>query len=383
MLKDLKWGKSLKNNFIAAGLILALGVGGAVTLPVSSHVAYASSIEDKIKSLDTSQLEIQVSAAKYLLENFPKTVNKQTRAKLEGEVKRAEGLIAKANELKARYKSNDNLNIRVKNLIRPNLAKRNEEFTISVKGYTTNEQIQDWFLETAKEDWYFFYSMYEKANISTKYNPKKTQGNKMYIDSVTFNVKYRASGDIDRQIDTYTTEWVNSNILSSDSNYDKALKIHDFIVTKNQYNRGDNSDMSGGYSIYHPASIIYGNGGVCNAYATLFDKIATKAGLEVRYATGTSKKTGEPHIWNMVKIDGNWYNIDTTWDDPAVGFSDGYVVNIEDFVIYDYFLKSDADIEGSRIIDNDPNRPVSVMTMNTGLQKPTIQKIGGEYRVVK
>lgn len=348
-------------------------------------VAYAASNQELIDNVKKKKLDLEttVKAARYLINNMKNVIREPQQKKLNDLIKRSEKLIKEAEAYIAANTVNDNLNIRVKNLIRPNLAKRNEEFTISVKGYTTNEQIQDWFLETAKEDWYFFYSMYERANISTKYNPKKTQGNKMYIDSVTFNVKYRASGDIDRQIDTYTTDWVNSNILSSDSDYDKALKIHDFIVTKNQYNRGDNSDMSGGYSIYHPASIIYGNGGVCNAYATLFDKLATKAGLEVRYATGTSKKTGEPHIWNMVKIDGNWYNIDTTWDDPAIGFSDGYVVNIDDFVIYDYFLKSDADIEGSRIIDNDPNRPVSVMTMNTGLQKPSIQKIDGEYRVVK
>lgn len=373
----------MKNKLIIAGLALSMSIGSFVAGPRLINESYASSNQDKINSLDTSELEIQLSAAKYLLANFPKTINKQSRIKLEKEVKRAETLIAKVNELKGKNKVNSNLNIRVKNQIRPHLNKRENEFTVNVKGYTTNADIQEWFLETAKEDWYFYYSMYERANVTSKYNPKKAQGEKMYIDSVTFKVSYREDPAIERDIETFTSDWVNQNITSADTDYTKALRIHDFIVTKNQYNRGDSKDMSGGYSIYHPASILYGNGGVCNAYATLFDKLATKAGLEVRYATGFSKKTGEPHIWNMVKVDGNWYNLDTTWDDPAVGFSDGYVVNMDEFVIYDYFLKSDTDIEKSRTIDQDPNKPVSVLSMNTGLNNPTIQKIDGEFRVVR
>lgn len=373
----------MNKKILTAGLVLSMSLGSFVGAPSLRSEVYASSNQEKINNIDTSKLEVQVSAAKYLLANFPKTLNKESRTKLEKEVKRAEGLIAKVNELKSKNKRNSNLNIRVKNQIRPHLNKRETKFTVNVKDYTTNQEIQEWFLETAKEDWYFFYSMYQKANVSSKYNPKKAQGDKMYIDSVTFTVEYREDPSIEKDIEKFTDDWVNENITSADTDYTKALRIHDFIVTKNQYNRGDSKDMSGGYSIYHPASIIYGNGGVCNAYATLFDKLATKAGLEVRYATGFSKKNGEPHIWNMVKVDGNWYNIDTTWDDPAVGFSDGYVVNMDDFVIYDYFLKSDEEIEKSRSIDPDPNKPISVLSMNTGLANSSIQKVDGEFRVVR
>lgn len=373
----------MKNKLIIAGLALSMSLGSFVGEPKLVSQSYASSQQDKINKLDTSKLEIKVSAAKYLLANFPNTVRDDIRVKLEHEIKRAEGLIAKVNQLKRNNRVNSNLNIRVKNQIRPHINNREKEFTVNVKGYSTSKEIQEWFLETAKEDWYFYYSMYERANVSSKYNPKKTQGDKMYIDSVTFKVDYREDPAIEKDIESFTSDWVNQNITAADTDYTKALKIHDFVITKNQYNRGDSKDMSGGYSIYHPASILYGNGGVCNAYATLFDKLATKSGLEVRYATGFSKKTGEPHIWNMVKVDGNWYNLDTTWDDPAVGFSDGYVVNMDEFVIYDYFLKSDEDIEKSRTIDKDPNKPVSVLTMDTGLKSPTIQKIDGEFRVVK
>ena len=39
------------------------------------------------------------------------------------------------------------------------------------------------------------------------------------------------------------------------------------------------------------------------------------------------------HGWNIVKVDGNWYNIDLTWDDPITK-SGKHVIR------YDYFLKN-------------------------------------------
>ena len=43
------------------------------------------------------------------------------------------------------------------------------------------------------------------------------------------------------------------------------------------------------------------------------------------------------HIWNAVEIDGKWYHIDLTWDDPVV--SDG-----KDYLYEDYFLITTHDL---------------------------------------
>jgi transglutaminase/protease-like cytokinesis protein 3 len=45
---------------------------------------------------------------------------------------------------------------------------------------------------------------------------------------------------------------------------------------------------------------------------------------------------GEEHVWNIVKVDGKWYNIDLTWDDPILD-------NGESMISYDFFLKNNED----------------------------------------
>ncbi|MFO3715257.1 transglutaminase domain-containing protein [Anaerococcus cruorum] len=373
----------MKKKIFGISLAMILAINPIVNTNLKINTAYAAIDQAQLDRLDTTELERQIKAAQYLIDNMPNIIRGDKKKRLESLIENSEKLITKINKIKANHAVDDNLNIRIKNIIRDNLNKRNTQFTVNINAYTSNQQIQSWFLETAKEDWYFFYSMYGKTNIKTKYDPKKTRGDKVYIDSATFTVTYREDPIVDNEIDTFADNWIKENIGAYDSDLEKTQKIHDFIVTQNQYNRGDSNNISGGFSIYHPSSIIYGNGGVCNAYATLFDKLGTKAGLSVRYATGYSKKTGEPHIWNMVKINGNWYNIDTTWDDPTITFNEGYVENLGDFIIYDYYLKSDGEIQKSRTIDNNPDRPQSFSSLNTGLKDTTIQKVGDTFRVVR
>ena len=366
--------------------ILAIIFALALIMPanlVEQNMAYAITNKELADNLDPSKLEAKVAAARYLLENYPNTVKGSVKKKLEVLLKKSQETLDEVYAFKRKYGSEDTLAIRVKNQIRENLRQRKTDFTVNINSYADNDQISQYFLETCKEDPYFFYSIYEKANVSSKYNSEMSNGSKIYIDSARFIVTYRENQEIEKKIEEFANNWVQSNINTFDSDFDKVLKIHDFIVTQNQYNLGDSKSRSGGYSIYNPASILFGNGGVCNAYATLFDKLANLSGLEVRYATGISKKNSEPHIWNMVKIDGNWMNVDATWDDPTIRFDDGYVTNIDDFVIYDYFLKSDEQMRYSRIIDEDKNRPLGLTTMDTGLKNSTIKKIDDTYMVVK
>jgi len=75
----------------------------------------------------------------------------------------------------------------------------------------------------------------------------------------------------------------------------------------------------------------------CQGYMSLAYKMFTEAGIPSRIITGTGNK--DSHGWNIVYLEGKWYNIDCTWDDPIT-------LNGKDVIIYDYYLKSEEEFKG-------------------------------------
>lgn len=69
--------------------------------------------------------------------------------------------------------------------------------------------------------------------------------------------------------------------------------------------------------------------------------------------TGSSK--GETHAWNVVRIDGAYYHLDPTWDDPVgqTGF---------DFISYAYFNLTDEEIRRDHEIDAEGGYPLPACT---------------------
>ncbi|MFC4804072.1 transglutaminase domain-containing protein [Filifactor villosus] len=147
-------------------------------------------------------------------------------------------------------------------------------------------------------------------------------------------VEYSVSKQDAQAVHNYINKWVENNITSGMTEEEKVRRIHDSIITNFEYKKGDRNKKVKGYVAHSSAAMVFGGGGVCQSYAILFDKMATRAGLQTRYITGTVHIGGE-HAWNMVKIGSNWYHIDTTWDDP---------INNSDRIYYDYYLKGDEDM---------------------------------------
>ncbi|OWA33094.1 hypothetical protein B9G55_23350 [Saccharibacillus sp. O16] len=73
---------------------------------------------------------------------------------------------------------------------------------------------------------------------------------------------------------------------------------------------------------------------VCQGYALLTYDMLKQAGFETNIVEGYVK--GEAHAWNMVKLDGKWYQLDTTWDDP--------VPDLGDHGVTTYYLVSDQQL---------------------------------------
>ena len=95
------------------------------------------------------------------------------------------------------------------------------------------------------------------------------------------------------------------------SDYDKELAVHDYIVKNCEYGY-DPLCEDDSYSAY---GALVNNMAVCNGYAEAFSLILSCMGVENCIITGSGG--GELHAWNQVKLDGYWYHVDATWDDPV------------------------------------------------------------------
>lgn len=108
--------------------------------------------------------------------------------------------------------------------------------------------------------------------------------------------------------------------------YEKEKYVHDELIKKADYAVSSSMNQSA-YS-----ALVNGDT-VCAGYTRAFQYLMQQLGIPCYCCTGYS---GEEHAWNIVRVDGEYYNVDATWDDA-------------DPVSYDYFNKTDADFVGTHV----------------------------------
>lgn len=93
--------------------------------------------------------------------------------------------------------------------------------------------------------------------------------------------------------------------------------IHDYIVTHLQYDKVAAANPTPVGAVFPHAYDIYGAAvegkAVCEGYAKLFQYLCYCTGINATQISGTADGGG--HMWNAVRIDSYWYEIDVTWDD--------------------------------------------------------------------
>lgn len=127
-----------------------------------------------------------------------------------------------------------------------------------------------------------------------------------------------------------------NNIISSLSGntYDRVRQVHDYLIDNIVYDSDSDLDMSHG--IY---GALVNNLAVCDGYAKSFKYILDEMGISCVQVCGVAQNSNgetENHAWNDVLINGNWYAVDVTWDDPIIVGGRGYLT---DDLRYANFLK--------------------------------------------
>jgi transglutaminase/protease-like cytokinesis protein 3 len=120
--------------------------------------------------------------------------------------------------------------------------------------------------------------------------------------------------------------------------YNQIKQVHDFLVDYIKYDSESNSEIS--HSVY---GALINKLAVCDGYAKAFKYILDDMGISCVEVCGTGQNSSgatENHAWNDVLINGKWYAVDVTWDDPIIIGGNG---RLTDDLRYRYFLKGAND----------------------------------------
>ena len=114
----------------------------------------------------------------------------------------------------------------------------------------------------------------------------------------------------------------------------KIANLNKWFTLHNEYNRS--TDLNSiGYTPHRALKSLVGNEGangpVCDGYSRGFKVICDKLGIPVVLDTGMASigSHSELHMWMRVQVDGTWYGMDCTWDDPIVSGKNGKISGYE------------------------------------------------------
>lgn len=198
----------------------------------------------------------------------------------------------------------------------------NNSFQLAINALTFDNQ-EFFYIDVTK--------MYLLTEITTRPFSKTYKvsiggnGNSYISDEFSSDGAVQASINITRE---YKNE-----IIKKCENADTVQKIkivHDYLVDTIDY------DADAGSNVYNIYGALVDKKAVCEGYARACKYILDDLGIPCIIACGVAKNSQgntQSHAWNYVQIDGQWYALDVTWDDP-VGTG-----RITDEIKYAYFLK--------------------------------------------
>lgn len=196
-----------------------------------------------------------------------------------------------------------------------------DNFTKSRRLEVTEEELKDLFVAVLYDNSEFFW-------VDINYN---------FIDygtSIEFSPNYRFDSSTAKQMSIELDEKIDEIIEIADNfatDYEKELYFHDYICDATVYTEETFGEM--GDTAY--SALINGEA-ICEGYSRAMQLLLDKVGISnyLVVGDGVNEDGTEPHMWNIVEIDGNKYHLDATWDDTSTENGIGHLYfNVNDEMI--------------------------------------------------
>ena len=152
----------------------------------------------------------------------------------------------------------------------------------------------------------------------------------IYYITCTFTITWYTTPEQEEELDEAVASVLSQKGLldNTKSSYAKTKIIYDYLCENVTYDYDHLDDAT--YTLQYTAyAAMINKTSVCQGYALLFYRLALESGVDARLIAGTGN--GGAHGWNIVKVGGKYYNLDSTWDAGRT--------------TYRYFLKCPANFE--------------------------------------
>ncbi|WP_270566051.1 Ig-like domain-containing protein [Clostridium beijerinckii] len=152
--------------------------------------------------------------------------------------------------------------------------------------------------------------------VNNLYSDSDITAKKAELDSKINNIvnKFTSYDDLRKVYEIH--DYINANVtydhaLSNttppESSIDPKTDLSGYIADTRQITK-NNANFFEVHSLY--GAVVNGDA-VCEGYAKFANTLLTKSGIEAKIIVSAS------HAWNYVKVNGNYYQLDTTWDDQS------------------------------------------------------------------
>lgn len=168
--------------------------------------------------------------------------------------------------------------------------------------------------------------------------------------TLEYTVVYYTTQEQEEQVTQGVNSVLDSLHLAGLSPYRQVWLIYDYVCSHVEYDHKTYTRVSAADALKSPAAYeafrkergrytaynaLMNGSAVCQGYSNLLYRMLKEVGIDTRIISGTA---GAAHSWNIIGLDGLYYNADSTWDA-------GYAGNGNP-PSYRYFLKSMADFPG-------------------------------------